>query len=741
MAKTLAIAFVIILLLGTLAVQVTSRGWLGRHEEAGSVTKIARSEAVVAAIEADQAALRELVGAPEAKQVLFGDFHVHTTFSFDAFMMNLPMAGGTGAHPPSDACDFARYCSALDFWSINDHAEGLTPELWEDTVESVRQCNAVAGDPADPDLVTYLGWEWSHIGNTPRNHYGHKNVVLLGTDDDEIPARPIAARSTATGGVVGPSTLQRLGLATLNGQRGLDFNRMLSEMLSVPTCPDNIPVRDLPTDCRESVETPETLFAKLDEWNVPAMVIPHGTAWGIYTPAGSDWRKQLAGHNPKWQSLVEIYSGHGNSEQLPDWREVIVGRKGALSCPEPTDDYLPSCWRAGQLINESCLDAGVDEDECGRRAVDAQKNYVNAYQAGWKTLPGFVATDWLDAGQMRDAFQPAFNFRPRSSVQYMLAIRDFSDALNPKRFKFGFLGSSDIHSARPGTGYKEVARGEMTDGRGTPEDAEPRGNFMFGSSDDADERVSESVPFVSSGQSPLQLFEIERASAYFATGGLVAVHSPGRDRESIWNALQAKEVYATSGHRTLLWFDMIDGNGSVPMGSSVNRTAMPRFRARAAGSFEQQPGCPDYAESALGQERINDICQGECYNPGDVRRPITRIEIVRIRPQESEDESLAGLVEDPWRTFPCPSDGNGCVIEFADPDFTRDRRDTVYYARAIEAPDQLIHGSNPLGCTYDDEGGCIEVDPCGSESPASDDCLSEGEPRAWSSPIFVDYGA
>jgi hypothetical protein len=161
MAKTLAIAFVIILLLGTLAVQVTSRGWLGRHEEAGSVTKIARSEAVVAAIEADQAALRELVGAPEAKQVLFGDFHVHTTFSFDAFMMNLPMAGGTGAHPPSDACDFARYCSALDFWSINDHAEGLTPELWEDTVESVRQCNAVAGDPADPDLVTYLGWEWS----------------------------------------------------------------------------------------------------------------------------------------------------------------------------------------------------------------------------------------------------------------------------------------------------------------------------------------------------------------------------------------------------------------------------------------------------------------------------------------------------------------------------------------------------------------------------------------------------
>jgi hypothetical protein len=739
MGKRTVIALLAIGLIAAFLIRGASRGWFGSNETAGEVTPIARSEAQLERSRADQTQTQETLGASPAKQVLFGDLHVHTTFSFDAFMMNLPMSGGGGSYPPSDACDFARYCSALDFWSINDHAEGLTPRLWEETVESVRQCNEVSGDPSNPDLVTYLGWEWSHIGTTPRNHFGHKNVVLLGTDDGDIPARPIASRALGTGNI-GPTTFQRLGLAAVNGTRGMEFNRLISAVQKTPRCPDNIPVRDLPRDCLESAATPDVLFAKLDDWDVPSIVIPHGTAWGLYTPAGSDWRKQLAGHDPKRQNLVEIYSGHGNSEQLPNWREVEIGRKGALSCPRPTRDYLPSCWRAGELIQAQCLEEDEEEDECERRAADARRNYLNAYQAGWKTLPGFDSNSWLDAGQMRSGFQPAFNYRPRSSVQYMLAIRDFSDPTEPKRFEFGFLGSSDTHTARAGTGYKEVARGEMSDGRGARDGGGAGSNPMFGSAADRSEPVSESVPFVSAGESALQLFEIERGSAYFVTGGLIAVHSEGRDRNAIWDAMQRKEVYATSGRRTLLWFDLIDGMSSIPMGSKTRRETMPRFRVRAAGSFEQKPGCPDYAVDSLGQERVDHICQGECYFPSDTRRPITRIEVVRIRPQNREDEPVEELVEDPWRSFPCPADGSGCVIEFADVDFAKTGRDTVYYARAIEAPDSLIHGSNPLGCSDDDAGTCISIDPCGMNTPADDDCLSEAAPRAWSSPIFVDYG-
>ena len=90
------------------------------------------------------------------------------------------MSGGDGAHPVSDACDYARHCSSLDFFSINDHAVTLTPRRWSETIEAIRQCNDIAHDPSNPDLVAYLGWEWTQVGATPETHWGHKNVIVRG---------------------------------------------------------------------------------------------------------------------------------------------------------------------------------------------------------------------------------------------------------------------------------------------------------------------------------------------------------------------------------------------------------------------------------------------------------------------------------------------------------------------------------------------------------------------------------
>jgi hypothetical protein len=738
--KLAGLALLVLLVLALLFVYAGASGWLGSDEEPGEVHAGRRPAATVEESASVQGEAAQLLGASPAKQILFGDFHVHTTFSFDAFLQNLPIAGGVGSTPPADACDFARFCSALDFWSINDHAEALTADLWRKTIDSVRQCNAVSGDPADPDLVTYLGWEWSHIGTNPDNHYGHKNVVFRGLDDDEIPTRPIASRPPNV--VDSQDTFpfyMRAALATFGGERGRSFIRLAQRAANADTCPDGVPVRDLPADCLESAPTPEVLFEKLDDWGHDSIVIPHGTTWGLYTPAGSDWRKQLPGHDPARQTLLELYSGHGNSERLPSWRPVEVNADGSLSCPEPKDGYLPSCWHAGELIEARCLEVGESDAECARRAEEARANYVAAFQGGPKTLPGYDATAWLDAGQApRDWFQPAFNYRPRGSGQYMLAIRDFSDPARPKGFEFGFIGSSDNHTARGGTGYKEFARGFMTEGRGRQGDDDGASTNPF-VPDGPDEPASASVPWDGSDRSPLALFEMERGAAYFVTGGLVAVHSPGRDRSSIWSALGRKEVYATSGRRTLLWFDLIDGAGIAPMGSKVTRGDTPRFRVRAMGSFEQKPGCPQHVVDALGQEQVDRLCLAECYNPSDTRRPITRIEVVRVRPQIFEDEPVADLVDDPWRVLPCPAEGTGCVVEFADPEFADSGRDAVYYVRAIEAPDLLINGENPLQCRYDEQGRCVEITPCGRSWPAADDCLGEAEPRAWSSPIFLEH--
>ena len=162
-------------------------GWFGSNENAGTP----RAERVPQIVLDERLLRQQRVTDPVAKQILFGDLHVHTTFSYDAFVSSLPIAGGDiGPHTVADACDFARYCSALDFWSVNDHAEQITPRMWRETVETVNQCNALAGSASNPDLVTFLGWEWTQTGPTAARHFGHKNVILK--DMQTIPERPRA---------------------------------------------------------------------------------------------------------------------------------------------------------------------------------------------------------------------------------------------------------------------------------------------------------------------------------------------------------------------------------------------------------------------------------------------------------------------------------------------------------------------------------------------------------------------
>jgi hypothetical protein len=175
------------------------------------------------------------------------------------------------------------------------------------------------------------------------------------------------------------------------------------------------------------------------------------------------------------------------------------------------------------------------------------------------------------------------------------------------------------------------------------------------------------------------------------------------------------------------------------MGGELSMGAEPIFQVRAVGSFEQQPGCPDAAAEALGGADLERICKGECYHPSDRRRLVTRIEVVKIRPQREDGEDVGPLVSDPWRSFTCEPDPAGCTATFPDPDFAREGRDAVYYARVFEAPIQGVNGDN-LRCTFDEAGNCTSVKLCPGEGGDADDCLGEKEPRAWSSPIFVDYG-
>lgn len=714
------------------------QGWLGETRGAGEITGEKRSDILVQARIDEQAAIARGRGESPDKQILFGDLHVHTTNSTDAFLWSLPIYGGEGAHPLADACDYARHCSALDFWAITDHAEASTPKRWNDAKQSIRACNAVSGNGDSPDMVSFMGFEWTQVGQRPEEHYGHKNVIFEGLEDAELAKRPIAS-----GGVT-VQALRTNGKALIpmalayadfeNRQDYYDIRTYLDEAARVPLCDANLSADEMPEDCFEIADDPGKLVASLEQQNLSPLIIPHGTSWGYYTPTGVTFDKHLkASNRPEAMELVEIMSGHGNSEEYRGWRSVIYNEATrAVSCPSPRPDYLPMCWRAGEIMQARCEEEGGSAAECDALAVKTRQMAAGASVAAHIVAPGTEIEEWKDAGQCKDCFLPSFGHRPRNSVQYALAIRNFDDSGKPVRLNWGFIASSDNHRARPGTGYKEVDRLRNTEAVRLEE---PWVERIYNKG----ERTTTPVEIDPDTlmERGFGATELERQASFWTTGGLAAVHSEGRTREEIFAAMKRRETYGTSGARILLWFNTKDG---TPMGSTTKADTSPVFEVKAVGAHKQKPGCPDNAHDALGDDRIQKLCANECFNPSSERMKITRIEVVRIRPQLNADESVDDLIEDKWKVHQCKDSGNGCAFSFSDPEFAKSKRMATYYVRAIQEPSNKINGDN-LRCTYDENGNCVKLNICYGDTRTAlgDECLSSIEERAWSSPIYVEH--
>ena len=423
--KKIIISMLVLILIFLIAIYM---GWLGksRHVERFEGSPIPQNIISERTTEQIKASKNINVGNP--KQILFGDFHVHTTFSTDAFWWSLPILGGEGVHPMADACDYARYCSSIDFWAITDHAEASTPRKWKETKESIRQCSFKNGEEAN-DVIPFIGFEWTQVGTTPDEHYGHKNVIFKDLEEEKVAKRPIGAGGAATNtlrnnsGNLMPPIVGVLDI--LNYQDYSDFNHFVNEVRGVPLCSQNISSDELSDDCYEYADTPGDLIRKLEEQTLDPLVIPHGSSWGFYTPPTTTWDKQLKPEmRPEKMKIVEIMSGHGNSEEYRSYQQIL-GDINNTTCPKPTSNFLPSCWRAGQIIENRCLSEGESSSECEKRAGEAREFTANTGLAGHVLVLGETTDDWLDSGQCKDCFLPAFNHNPGTSVQYGLAFTDF----------------------------------------------------------------------------------------------------------------------------------------------------------------------------------------------------------------------------------------------------------------------------------------------------------------------------
>ena len=115
------------------------------------------------------------------------------------------------------------------------------------------------------------------------------------------------------------------------------MRKFLGKVIDWDVCEEGVDTRELPATCQEFATDPMALHEKLDQWGFDVLEIPHGTTWGTYTPSGTDISKHLdpKQYDPDKQTLIEVMSGHGNSERYQSFREFELAEDGSRTCPEP----------------------------------------------------------------------------------------------------------------------------------------------------------------------------------------------------------------------------------------------------------------------------------------------------------------------------------------------------------------------------------------------------------------------
>ncbi len=693
----------------------------------------------------------------DMENVYYGDLHVHTAYSVDAFV-----AGTTPGRYVDEAGMYAMYCSKVDFYSCTDHAEMLSDSnYWEETIKSAQHFNQLGAENpdanGDPSIVVFPGWEW-----TLSAVYGHKNVILKYDDPAKLPPSPIRCLE----GIVEFPAWSRNIEVVHNDDTILTHERILTVLASAQAVAKGNDDTDF--------LAPESgdLFRLLREHctqngtGCEAQVIPHGNAWGVAPVMYTSWKVQLdpVNHDPDTQRVIETISKHGNSEEYsyfpPNWhyykngREatedecMVVVKSGIMDkvaqmaagadlptemipectreCGEPNDSYQPCCHRAGEIVAERCVDPSSDwcqeQIELARQLIEPFPKHVLPHERKnlkpeYRLHPNEVEPlEWKACGQCLDCWKPAFNYRNNGSVQKALASAYFDDAGTPLHYRFGFIGSTDTHSAWPASVKEDKRQGEIAAGT------------VAGLFDIVSDDVYEYPGW-------------ERGDNFFDPGGLAVILAESRTRDSLWENFLARNVYSTSGARIEVWARAQIGETVVRMGSETTASTNPTFHLKANGALVEDDTCPYDDEplisSHMSRDEFQRVCDNQCYRTTDERTAIDRIEVVKVlqpmTPAEADmanlersPENPAGLIMDPYHVEQL--DGTQIEWSWTDPQFVEEPagRSVAYYFRVIQKP---TPGYNCRPIALIDSGRS-----CYSGEPNNDELAAAVNPQDGSAP-------
>ncbi|NEP12829.1 MAG: DUF3604 domain-containing protein [Symploca sp. SIO2C1] len=599
------------------------------------------------------------VEAPPQRDAYFGDLHIHTSYSLDAYLM-------LSANTPDDAYRFAKgeklpvlngepdqtnqLSEELDFAAITDHSEFIGE------VEMAL----------NPDNPCYNHPLAKAIRNDPKSEtlslLAYINLVLGTTFSEELPERTKYG-STTCAADARKSAWKKLQDATENNYEDGVFTTLHAfEWSSAPSAANlhrNVFFKDtnLP-------EEPFSIFdsqAPEDLWDIlsgyeqnlgtTVLAIPHNSnvsANRMFAPKtfdGEDIDPAWAELRAKYEPLVEIIQTKGGSETTPRYA--------------PDDEFAD----------------------------------FELFPEGEGNLGSY--------GYLREALKNGLR-------------HEASLGTNP--FKYGIIAATDNHNGSPG-------------------DTE---EFDFiGSHGFSDNTPALRLTNIPPGWEPFP---------YFTPGGLTGVWAEKNNRESIFDALQRKEAFGTSGTRTKVRFfggwdfpenldeqpDAIDTAylTGVPMGGDligediINAPTdkAPKFLVMAMRDPQEKGVDLDriqvvkgWTKQGLTYEKIYDVVWA-----GDRQKDPETGELPPIENTVNVDVEVGKVTFDP------NSGKDELMTVWEDPDFDPTAR-SFYYLRALEIPAPRYSAYDYVRASVTDEDRAT-FDEFGVP-------LSIQE-RAWSSPIW-----